>query len=43
VLRAYGVDKVGGLSTVDNLEERVVEESVLDIKLASLPFKGERQ
>jgi hypothetical protein len=42
VLRASRVDEAGGLATVDNLSEFAVEEGVLDVKLASLPFKGER-
>jgi hypothetical protein len=42
VLRASRVDEAGGLATVDNLGELVMEEGVLDVKLASPPFKGER-
>jgi hypothetical protein len=36
------VDEAGGLATVDDLGELAVEEGVLDVELASLPFKGER-
>jgi hypothetical protein len=36
------VDEGGGLGTIDNLGELAVEEGVLDVVLASLPFKGER-
>jgi hypothetical protein len=43
VLRASRVDEAGGLATVDDLGELAVEEGVLDIELASLPFKGERE
>jgi hypothetical protein len=42
VLGARRVDEAGGLMTVDNLGELAMEEDVLDIELASLPFKGER-
>jgi hypothetical protein len=42
MLGASRVDEAGGLATVDNLGELVVEEGVLDVELASLPFKGER-
>jgi hypothetical protein len=38
---ASRVDETGGLATIDNLGELAVEEDVLDIELASLPFKGE--
>jgi hypothetical protein len=41
VLGASKVDEAGGLATVDDLDELAVEEGVLDIELASLPFKGE--
>jgi hypothetical protein len=41
MLGASRVDEVGGLATVDNLGELAVEEGVLDVELASLPFKGE--
>jgi hypothetical protein len=40
MLGASGVDEASGLTTVDNLSELAVEEGVLDIELASLPFKG---
>jgi hypothetical protein len=36
------VDEAGGLATVDDLNELAVEEGVLDVELASLPFKGDR-
>jgi hypothetical protein len=42
MLGASGVDEAGGLATVDDLGELAVEEGVLDVELASLPFKGER-
>jgi hypothetical protein len=42
VLGASRVDEAGGLSTVDDLGELAVEEGVLDVELASLLFKGER-
>jgi hypothetical protein len=42
VLGASRVDEAGGLATVDDLGELAVEEGVLDVELASLPFKGER-
>jgi hypothetical protein len=42
VLGASRVDEAGGLVTVDDLGELVVEEGILDVELASLPFKGER-
>jgi hypothetical protein len=42
MLEASRVDEAGGLATVDDLGELVVEKGVLDVKLASLPFKGER-
>jgi hypothetical protein len=42
VLGASRVDEAGGLATVDDLGELAVEEGVLDIELASLPFKEER-
>ena len=38
---ASGVDEAGRLATVDDLGELAVEEGVLDVKLASLPFKGD--
>jgi hypothetical protein len=42
VLGASRVDEAGGLATVDNLGELAMEEGILDVKLASLLFKGER-
>jgi hypothetical protein len=42
MLRVSRVNEAGGLATVDDLGELAVEEGVLDIELASLPFKGER-
>jgi hypothetical protein len=42
VLGASRVDEAGGLATIDDLDELAVEEGVLDVELASLPFKGER-
>jgi hypothetical protein len=42
MLGASRVDEAGGLATVDDLGELAVEEGVLDVELASLPFKGER-
>jgi hypothetical protein len=42
VVGASRVNEASGLATVDNLGELSMEECVLDIKLASLPFKGER-
>jgi hypothetical protein len=42
MLEASRVDEAGGLTTIDDLGELAVEEGVLDIELASLPFKGER-
>jgi hypothetical protein len=41
MLRASRVDEAGGLATVDDLGELAVEEGILDVELASLPFKGE--
>jgi hypothetical protein len=41
VLGASRVDEAGGLATVDDLGELAVEEGVLYIEMASLPFKGE--
>jgi hypothetical protein len=41
VLGASRVDEAGGLATVDNLGELAMEEGVLDVELASIPFKGE--
>jgi hypothetical protein len=38
VLGASRLDEVGGLVTVDNLDELAVEEGILDVELASLPF-----
>ena len=35
------VDEARGLSAVDDLGELAVEEGVLDVKLASLLFKGD--
>jgi hypothetical protein len=42
MLVASRVDEAGGLATVDDLGELAVEEGILDVELASLPFKGER-
>jgi hypothetical protein len=42
MLGASRVDKVGGLATIDDLGELAVEEGILDVELASLPFKRER-
>jgi hypothetical protein len=42
VLGASRVDEAGGLATVDNFGELAVEEGILDVELASLPFKGKR-
>jgi hypothetical protein len=42
VLGASRVDEASGLATVDDLSELAVEEGVLEVELASLPFKGER-
>jgi hypothetical protein len=42
VLGASSVNEAGGLATVDDLSELAMEEGVLDVELASLPFKGER-
>jgi hypothetical protein len=42
VLGASRVNEAGGLATIDDLGELAVEEGVLDVELASLPFKGER-
>jgi hypothetical protein len=36
------VDEAGGLVIVDDLGELAMEEGVLDVKLASLLFKGKR-
>jgi hypothetical protein len=41
MLGASRVDEAGGLATIDDLGKLVVEEGVLDVELASLPFKGE--
>jgi hypothetical protein len=35
------VDEASGLLTVDDLGKLAVEEVILDVELASLPFKGE--
>jgi hypothetical protein len=43
VLGTAGVDEACGLSTVGDIGELVVEEIVLDVRLASLPLKGERE
>jgi hypothetical protein len=42
VLGASRVDEAGGLASVDDLGKLVMEEGVLDVELASRPFKGER-
>jgi hypothetical protein len=42
VLGVTRVNEAGGLATVDDLDELAVEEGVLDVELASHPFKGER-
>jgi hypothetical protein len=42
VLGVSRVDEAGGLATVDDLDELAMEEGILEVKLASLPFKGER-
>jgi hypothetical protein len=42
VLGASRVDEAGGLAIVDNLGKLAVEEGILDVELASLPFKGKR-
>jgi hypothetical protein len=42
MLGASRVNEAGGLSTVDDLGELAVEEGILDVELASLPFNGER-
>jgi hypothetical protein len=42
VLGASRVNEAGGLVTVDDLGELTVEECILDVNLASLPLKGER-
>ena len=42
MLGAGGVDEAGGLETVDDLVESAMEEGILDVKLASIPIKGER-
>jgi hypothetical protein len=42
VLGASRVDEASGLATIDNLGELAVEEGVLDVEVASLPFKGKR-
>jgi hypothetical protein len=41
VLGVSRVDEAGGLATIDDLGELAMEEGVLDVELASLPFKGE--
>jgi hypothetical protein len=38
VLGESRVDEAGGLATIDNLGELAVEEGILDVELASLPF-----
>jgi hypothetical protein len=42
MLEASRVNEAGGLATVDDLGELAMEEGILDVELASLPFKGER-
>jgi hypothetical protein len=42
VLRTSRVDESGGLATIDDLDELAVEEGILDVELASLPLKEER-
>jgi hypothetical protein len=42
VLEASRVDEADGLARVDDLGKLAVEEGILDVELASLPFKGER-
>jgi hypothetical protein len=42
MLGASRVHEASGLVTVDDLGKLAVEEGVLDVELASLPFKGER-
>jgi hypothetical protein len=42
MLGASTVDKAGGLATVDDLGELAMEEGILDVELASRPFKEER-
>jgi hypothetical protein len=40
-IRTSGVDKAGGLATVDRLFQSVVEEDILDIKLMDCLVPGE--
>jgi hypothetical protein len=42
VLEVSRVDEAGGLTIIDDLSELAVEEGVLDVQLASLALKGER-
>jgi hypothetical protein len=42
MLGASRVDEASGLATADKLGELAMEEGVLDIELASLPLKGDR-
>jgi hypothetical protein len=42
MLGAGGVDEAGGLVTVDDLIKSAMEEGILNVELASLPVKGER-
>jgi hypothetical protein len=42
VLGVSRVNEAGGLATIDDHGELVVEEGIVDIELVSLPFKGER-
>jgi hypothetical protein len=40
---ASRIDEANGLSIVDDISKLAMEESILDIKLASLPLKRERE